>query len=918
MQMKMVTDIQIDLYGEIKYYMASAKQGDRATRYIRVQLMNNGNEFQIPDDVHLIANIKKPDGKFCYNECEKQENRVMVQLTNQALAAAGTAYCDIEMRSMDGDLILSSAAFSIEIERSMRNENAIESSNEMTFLDKKVQKYIDRLLATEQQVLETEAAFKIEEEARRNAEDGRLTEEEIRKNNEEERLINERERQRQEELRQQQEENRQEDTSFVLESVREATVEAEKATENCLAVTQRAESALENEEQLKKTLEDAVIIEQNVSQMKSDVESAREQVVKDKEEIEEKIENLSPADIGALGTSGGEMTGELVPSGGIAHVGRDGYIAYPDDGYIDMDGEVTGSLIVTLPITSSIPTMVKFTINVFNYETIESVSYLVSGHVWNGLWYHCTAVCVGNAAGKLSNLTVRFGMKDGRPVIMIGENTTVWNFPIVKIHDILIGFGNLEYSRWCKGWSITIGSISSYTVQGTLNNPHVGYGCVASSCTGNAATADNAAKVGNMPASHLQVSNTIVTRDSNGYTYLNYINCNTSDNENPAISQVIVTNGSDGFFRKASLAHLKAQMGLDAVNNTADSAKSVAYAASAGSAVNDSAGRNIAGTYLPLSGGAMSGNIAWPSGCYISDRNFNDTFAISGNHGNYIMFVDWAAKTPFLGPTWVEDNVGRVDLGRYQYPWKSVYANTFESTSLIKVGSSNISDKTFKLYGDTGPIIKCAYVNDMYISLPYYNTQNAIRFNAYNGNFYMVPEIDNYTYLGSGDRRYAQIYAVNGAIQTSDKREKHDISYIGSDSDYDTFMSDEQLCALIMGILPVVYRRNNGESRRPHHGLISQDFEELMHKIGLADHAGFIKSPKTRDVEVEDKNGEKRINQEIIEGEYTYGFRYEELITDIIRFCQLQQKQLESQAEELRELRTGLQAMEARIKALEA
>lgn len=137
MQMEMITDIQIDLYGEMQYYMVSAKQGDKATRYIRVQLMNNGNEFQIPDDVIIIANIKKPDGKFCYNECTKSDNRVMVQLTNQALAAAGTACCDIEMRSENGELILSSAAFTIEIESSMRNENAIESSNEMTFLDRK-------------------------------------------------------------------------------------------------------------------------------------------------------------------------------------------------------------------------------------------------------------------------------------------------------------------------------------------------------------------------------------------------------------------------------------------------------------------------------------------------------------------------------------------------------------------------------------------------------------------------------------------------------------------------------------------------------------------------------------------------------------------------------------------------------------
>lgn len=115
-------------------------------------------------------------------------------------------------------------------------------------------------------------------------------------------------------------------------------------------------------------------------------------------------------------------------------------------------------------------------------------------------------------------------------------------------------------------------------------------------------------------------------------------------------------------------------------------------------------------------------------------------------------------------------------------------------------------------------------------------------------------------------------YAVNSSISTSDRREKHDISYIGSDSEYDTFMSDEQLIKLINGIRPVVYRRNNGESGRPHHGLISQDFEDLMHKIGLADHAGFIKSPKTREVEVEDENGEKRMEQEVIEGEYTYGF----------------------------------------------
>ena len=273
--MKMLTDVQIDLYGEMKYYMASAKQGDKATRYIRVQLMNNGNEFQIPDDVQLIANIKKPDGKFCYNQCEKNDNRVMVQLTNQALAAAGTAYCDIEMRSQNGELILSSAAFALEIEPSMRNERAIESSNEMTFLDKKIQKYIDDMLETRQKVILTEEAVKLAEEARVLAEEEREREEGVRNENEDRRIAAELERGRQEWIRQSQEGERQEETGNAIKWAIDATEGANEAAERCRNATQRAEDALENEEQLAATLEEAKGIKEDVSQMRSDVEAAK-------------------------------------------------------------------------------------------------------------------------------------------------------------------------------------------------------------------------------------------------------------------------------------------------------------------------------------------------------------------------------------------------------------------------------------------------------------------------------------------------------------------------------------------------------------------------------------------------------------------------------------------------------------------
>ena len=51
-------------------------------------------------------------------------------------------------------------------------------------------------------------------------------------------------------------------------------------------------------------------------------------------------------------------------------------------------------------------------------------------------------------------------------------------------------------------------------------------------------------------------ANAFVRTDGSGYTYTNYINSNTSANENPVVSQIIVTNAGDNFYRKSSVANL--------------------------------------------------------------------------------------------------------------------------------------------------------------------------------------------------------------------------------------------------------------------------------------------------------------------------------------------------------------------------
>lgn len=165
--MKLITDITLELTGETKRFEVQAKQGDKGTRFVRVSLTNNGAEFEIPSGVTVIANIQKPDRKFCFNECTLQENKVLVPLTNQALAVAGTAECDIEIRDGGGNLILSSQAFTIEIEKSMRDESAIESSNEFTALEE--------INAAEAARVKAEAARVEAEKKRVTAENGRVS-----------------------------------------------------------------------------------------------------------------------------------------------------------------------------------------------------------------------------------------------------------------------------------------------------------------------------------------------------------------------------------------------------------------------------------------------------------------------------------------------------------------------------------------------------------------------------------------------------------------------------------------------------------------------------------------------------------------------------------------------------------------------
>lgn len=162
-------------------------------------------------------------------------------------------------------------------------------------------------------------------------------------------------------------------------------------------------------------------------------------------------------------------------------------------------------------------------------------------------------------------------------------------------------------------------------------------------------------------------------------------------------------------------------------------------------------------------------------------------------------------------------------------------------------------------------------------------------------------------HLGYSDNRWVDVWIKSGVITTSDRNEKHDIEDLPNDL----------VTSFILSIQPKSYKFNDGKSGRTHYGMISQDIEELLESLGMSslDFAGFIKSPKTEEYieNAIDENGEvilkpdgtpvTKIKTKKVEGEYIYSLRYEEFISPLIKFVQIQNERIDKLENDISELK---------------
>lgn len=82
----------------------------------------------------------------------------------------------------------------------------------------------------------------------------------------------------------------------------------------------------------------------------------------------------------------------------------------------------------------------------------------------------------------------------------------------------------------------------------------------------------NSALLNGAPLSAAATASSVAQRDASGYLWAAYFNQSSANNENPSVSQVVVTNGTDGFFRKMGLGSFQAQLTLSSIGGFVNAA----------------------------------------------------------------------------------------------------------------------------------------------------------------------------------------------------------------------------------------------------------------------------------------------------------------------------------------------------------
>lgn len=131
--MAVYNSIQLDLCKKNSYKAIPTKQLDINSRFLKVELLNNGSQYDFNDDVTVILASTR-NGETRAYKCTVENGCVVAPLTSWMLAEEGYVDCEIVLVDTASNSKLSSFAFSICVDESIYNDETISQDENYSVL----------------------------------------------------------------------------------------------------------------------------------------------------------------------------------------------------------------------------------------------------------------------------------------------------------------------------------------------------------------------------------------------------------------------------------------------------------------------------------------------------------------------------------------------------------------------------------------------------------------------------------------------------------------------------------------------------------------------------------------------------------------------------------------------------------------
>lgn len=114
-------------------------KGENKAREIEITLIKDSNILSVGDECTLVVYGEKNDSSTFMQSCEVIDGKIMFIPLASVFSESGSVDCQIQMIDVDGK-IMYSPSFTLEVGDGVRNDEAVESSEELSYLDELIRK----------------------------------------------------------------------------------------------------------------------------------------------------------------------------------------------------------------------------------------------------------------------------------------------------------------------------------------------------------------------------------------------------------------------------------------------------------------------------------------------------------------------------------------------------------------------------------------------------------------------------------------------------------------------------------------------------------------------------------------------------------------------------------------------------------